>query len=88
MKRIGLTQPPSMQRAEARLGDRGAAVARPAARDDEEVGRPRYQVIRFQTIAPSSAPRITFGIHHRRLDQPLADRLGDRRADHERGRRS
>ena len=41
------------QRAEPGLGDRRAAVARPSARAIEELGRPRYQVMRFQTIAPS-----------------------------------
>ena len=50
----------------------------------DELGRPTYQVMRFQTIAPSSALRMRCGIDDRRLDQPLADRLGDRGADHER----
>ena len=40
MKRIGLTQPPSDERADARLGDRRAAVAAHAARGERGAGEP------------------------------------------------
>ena len=52
---------------------------------DELVGRPKYQVIRSQTIAPISPPKITPKRDDVDVDHPLADRLGDGGAEDERG---
>ena len=48
-------------------------------------GRPSHQVMRFQTIAPSSAASTVFSVARPVSIEPLPDRLRDRRR-HERAR--
>ena len=46
---------------------------------------PKYQVMRFQTIAPSRPARTTSRRDDREVDHPLADGLRDVGAEHEGG---
>ena len=58
MKRIGLIQPEAMMAPAPALAT--AAPPYPPRRAcDEELGSPSHQVMRFQTMAPISAARMT-----------------------------
>jgi len=60
MNRIGFTQPDVMRATAPALAT--AAPPNPPIRAcEEELGSPKYHVIRFQTIAPINAPRTTLG---------------------------
>ena len=48
-------------------------------------GIPSAQVIRFQTMAPTSAAKITVRIDHARLDDAGADGVGDVEPEHQEG---
>ena len=75
-----LSRPVDLDRAPARRGPSPAPTRPPTRACDDDDGMPKYQVNRFQAIAPSSADRTTTWVTASGLDQPLADRRGDRRA--------
>ena len=62
------------------------APTRPPIRACElEDGIPNPQVIRFQTMAPISAPKITCGVDDAGLDDAGADGVGDMQPEHQEG---
>src|SRR5512134_20717 len=60
MNRIGLTQPDPMSATAPALAT-AAPPNPPMSAWEDELGSPKYQVTRFQTIAPISAPSTTLG---------------------------
>ena len=54
-----------------------APIMPPMSACDELDGIPKYQVMRFQDIAPMSAPKISAVVDERRVDDALAHGRGD-----------
>ena len=58
-----------------------APMRPPKSACDELDGMPKYQVMRFQTTAPTRAARTTGSVTRSVLTMPFADGLGDARGD-------
>ena len=81
MKTSVLVQPETITAPKPAFADGGAGVAAERARATNSSAAPKYQVIRFQAIAPSQ-PGKNHGIgDDRQVDHALADRRRDGRAD-------